>query len=256
LVDLALSAKSVGHANTKLDDVATKLKRILPQIDQLNNLAAKRTQTVSAAQKEGLFAEGVAPLPTAAPNQTAAIAQQTASQVGLGRSGQFVIPTTPDPLAISMLYETYFTYENSPSDIEAYATKKNMDAFAKCMIAHRTSQVMRPNELWEFVSHSAAIVRAHNLANAYYPPALRFRTVGNRKAFDFYVKTKSPSSLDLTKQPLNALSPANPRVLGLTFAEVQNLIGRIGLPDPNICAPNPARRRQERTPVQSDDDGF
>lgn len=250
LVDLAVSAKSVGQANNKLEDVASRLKLVLPQIDQLNSLATRRDQTVSAAKRAGLFAEQTT---TALPVQAAASSQPATSSAPLTPSGQFVIPTAPDPLAISMLYELYFRIDNSPNDVEAYATKKNMDAFAKCMIEHRGSQTMRPNELWEFLSHSAAIVRAHKLEAFYWPPTLRYRTAGNSKAFDFYLKTKS-SGPDLTKSPMNALNPSSPRGAGLSAAAIKNLIGVTGLSNPEVCAQNVARRRMDRAPAQTEDD--
>jgi hypothetical protein len=254
-------------ARQRISQAGQKLASANSAVARLKQLKADRARLASEGQKAGLLpnvsydakkdqftvtspARALAQAPAV---QVAQAGPQTPAAAA--PSGPFVIPTTPDPLAISMLYQTYFVFQGDSKALEAFATRANMAAFAKCMIEHRTSQTMRPNELWEFVTHSAAIVRSKNMANQYWPPTLRMRSAGPPKSYEFKL-TLNKSGHDLTKKPVNALWPDMLRSEGVTSAEIQWLISYTGLSSPEVCAKTPASQQLRQQRPADDDDGL
>jgi hypothetical protein len=163
----------------------------------------------------------------------------TPSATSQPTGGSFVVPTKPDPLALALLYETYLVYKDT-STVERKATLPAAMAFSKCMIEHRTANVMTPNELWEFLTHSADILRSKNAVASYWPRAQRFRTFTNRKEFEFVVTKRSPDS---PTQPVNALVPASFYAMGEPYEWMMNQVNDMGFSDPDVCVAPPTRER-------------
>jgi hypothetical protein len=248
VVQISSSLKSLGQANGEMDAVAARLKLINPQIDQLNSLAARRDQTVKAAQLAGLFAERPADsVASTSPSQGSPPAVQPKPSEPPALAGTFTIPTAPDPVAISLLHEAYIGLIE-PLDVERRSTRAAANAFAKCMIEHRTMNVMVPNELWEFLTHSAYILKSKNALGVFWPVAQRYRTYPDRSGFEFRLTKKTWTRL--TERPVNALSPRSLEANGMGMAVLVSLIREMGLSEPTVCMASAAARRPNSNPVE------
>jgi hypothetical protein len=181
---------------------------------------------------------------------TAALAPPAAAQTAMPPVAKpQAAPPNPDPLAVSILYNTIIDSRYIGDDIERLATRQRADAFAKCIIEHRSETKFKPTGLWEFLSKSAQLVRAKGVVNSYWPPARRYRDLKARtKEFDFMLA--QPILGTKTLGPYNALDPGGPTRKGVTFDAIQLEMGATGMPGYETCLHEPRRQ----APAPTDDD--
>jgi hypothetical protein len=162
----------------------------------------------------------------------AAMAQADSSA---GGSKSTELPN-PDPLAVGLLYQTVLNFSGDLDAIERLATQPRVDAFARCMIEHRSETKFKQTPLWEFLSKSAALIRAKGVTNSYWPPARRYRELRARsKEFDFMLA--QPILGTKTRGPYNALDPTGPSRQGATADAIELEMNATGLPNYRTCMP-------------------
>lgn len=192
--------------------------------------------------------------PSRATAATATAAPATSQPAMPATATTGATPTTPDPLALAILYEVmlHYVYDVDLPEVERLATKSLADKFAKCMIEHRTQNILSQSELWEYLTRSAQLLREKNAVAVYWPPAQRERQLGSRrKEFEFHVATKKYFTDGALGRPaVNALYPRSFRIAA-PMSGTTLMIQGTGFSNYETCLkkPVPASR-----PQQSDDD--
>lgn len=244
-----------------------KLSTIKASAVRLKQLMSDRDRLAAEGQKAGLLPDinynpKAGTFTVTSPQRTT---QQTAQNAQLPKqptatatssvvqTPPSALPTSPDPLALAILYETVLVYEADLVALNKAANRARVDAFAKCMIEHRTSKAVIPNELWEYLTRSAQLLREKGVVDVYWPPAQRERELRPRaKEFEFRLSQKTLR--DMSARPVNALFPGTVRAAGFTYPEMTLSIQAMGFSDFQTCTKIPKLNNNPPKAKASDDD--